>query len=580
MKYLLNINEFFSKRLEESKLSTNDIKTSSDNRYKSVRDFIANTKNETTIWSDVFKGRNRIYFDMNGTEIDKKDLIKNSKNVVLTLNNSSDLNRVEQADMVIYHSQDTIKEIVSKVLIDLGYKYFDYDNNKCSKDDKNYTTISAILSRKNIDEVYKKIDLLNKYNQRNNKNVFNKPIIIKQKETSIDDYMIVFSNHPVDLMTMSSNRPWEQTSCMRISGAHHNFVYADINNGSVVCFQTTIDDFNINSANARILYKPFIDIEDEDIAVLYSPNKVYGNPLFDFYDVSLEIVNNTFNEGIEGNFELHNDLYNDDQSQFINKYGNDITEEGITADNFWEIYTDEDASDELFGNILNECNWIGDDKYEILLPILKRIFEDLNLIGKKIVLYEYLKIIDEVFIDEENDVEDFKENYLDNLIDYFNEIDDDDDRYKYKILISCYEIIGESFVYQHLQDFYDYIFNDLKEHYNKFQKDDNYKKLLTIEALFNNDTIKNEYHRLVELYDSGKGHIKLDADNGEYLSIKKDNRTIDVYKNVIKIENDTLKIFVSIYNSDTRNWDVEDYLTMDEIDKIVRYDEDEDEDEE
>ncbi len=573
MKYLLNINEFFSKRLEESKLSSSDVKTSSDNRYNSVRDFIANTKNETTIWNDIFKGRNRIYFDMFGVELDKKELIKNSKNIVLTIKNISDLNNVDKVDTVIYHNTETIKEIVLKVLSDLGYKYNDYDNNKCSKDDKNYTTISAILSRKNIGDVYKKIDLLNKYNQRNNKNVFNKPIILKQKDSVIDinDYMIVFSNHPVDLMTMSSNRPWEQTSCMRISGSNHHYVYSDIKNGSVVCYQTLKDDFNINTPNARILYKPFIDT-DEETAVLFSPNKVYGNPKFDFYKASLEIVNNTFNEGVDGRFELHNDVYNDDQSTFISKSDNNIEEEDkINSNNFWDVYTDDDASDELFDSILNEYSWEGDDMYVILLPILKQIFVDMNQIGKKISLISYLDIINTVFIDDKNEVADFIDNYMDDLMDYFNDVDDGDDRYKYKILITCYEIIGDVFVYQHLQKFYDYIFSDLREYYSRqFNDGDNYTKLLNIGNVFNNQTIKKDYYRILDLFNSGEGSIKLDADNGEYLSIKKDNLTIDIYKSALKIESDILKVFVAIFNSDNKDWE-EDYLSVDDIFKLVKY---------
>ena len=195
----------------------------------------------------------------------------------------------------------------------------------------------------------------------------------------------------------------------------------------------------------------------------------------------------------------------------------------------------------------------------------------MNQIGKKISLISYLDIINTVFIDDKNEVADFIDNYMDDLMDYFNDVDDGDDRYKYKILITCYEIIGDVFVYQHLQKFYDYIFSDLREYYSRqFNDGDNYTKLLNIGNVFNNQTIKKDYYRILDLFNSGEGSIKLDADNGEYLSIKKDNLTIDIYKSALKIESDILKVFVAIFNSDNKDWE-EDYLSVDDIFKLVKY---------
>jgi hypothetical protein len=64
MKHLMKSSDFFSQN--ESRITDSDIKRA-DTHSRTVKEFIQKTKNKTSIWDFVFKGRNRIYFDMGGT---------------------------------------------------------------------------------------------------------------------------------------------------------------------------------------------------------------------------------------------------------------------------------------------------------------------------------------------------------------------------------------------------------------------------------------------------------------------------------------------------------------------------------
>lgn len=566
MKHILNITDFFNK-ISESKLSKSDIQASNSN-FKSVRNFITKHKNDKNIWNHVFKGRNRIYFDMYGNEIDKKHLIKNSKEITITLNNVSDLGNVDKADRVIYHSPETIKEIVTKVLTELGYLYIDYDNNRCSKDKegvKNLTSIAGILSRKNIEEVYKKIDLLNKYNQRNNKNVFNKPVIIKQKTVDDTKLMMVFSNHPVDLMTMSSNRPWEQTSCMRIGGSNHEYVYADIEYGSVVCFQTVFGDYNIEVANARLLYKPYVDTDDSDNYILYSDGKVYGDGKKDFYRKSLEVVNDTFNYGVEGTFNLHCSIYNDSQATTITKDGDYIEEANrINIYNFYEEYDSSDASSELYYELEGSAHVGSIDDYDIL----NTIFMDLNNGDKCRLLDTHLYYLKEFCVGDNEDSEIYRRDYLQPLIEIIesDECDNDDIR---NILLTSYFILGIDFVFSEFERFEDYVFdsNTIKR-FSSYDKDEvvKLKKLEAIKAIFEDETVRADYNKLNKIYDNADEDIE-SADNGFGKIIKNAHSKIELYKSKIKIKDNTLMVYVFMTNKKDNKFS-EGFIT---IDSLVNY---------
>ena len=70
----------FEQLLKESKLTHSDVNRSSDKA--NVKEFIKDTK-RSDIWKDVFAGSNRLYFDMDGRQLSKKDLINKSKTRML-----------------------------------------------------------------------------------------------------------------------------------------------------------------------------------------------------------------------------------------------------------------------------------------------------------------------------------------------------------------------------------------------------------------------------------------------------------------------------------------------------------------
>lgn len=443
----------FEQFLKESKLTHSDVNRSSDKA--NVKEFIKDTK-RSDIWKDVFAGSNRLYFDMDGRQLSKKDLINKSKTRLLDIKEVSQIEDLSDYDSISFKDQSVLKEIIIKCLTDMKYVFIDYINNKCSKysEDKNVTTISSVLNSKLVPEKYKPLDLLNRYNQRSNASYFNKPIVLK-KNNNID-YMMVFSNHPVDMLTMSSNRSWEQTSCMRISGSNHEYVYDDIEHGSVVCFQTTMDDFNINKANARILFKPYKS--EEDNSYILFGGKEYGESYDDFGYIAQKVTNKVFNKDLEGDFQLHCSLYNDNQPITISKKGGEILGGGITLADFYEYYSSSDASVQLFDKLKNELYdlhyYENDDIFK-----LSTIFNDLKTDEEKEkVLTDYLGLLELIKI-KEIDLE-----YFDNII--VNPLQLMLKNYKMNakqaqiFLLICVKIKGEAYIISNMEDYEYWFFDD------------------------------------------------------------------------------------------------------------------------
>lgn len=307
MKHIKSFKKF------ESKITNDDVYKSGN--YQNIKEFILDTKND--IWDEIFGKENRLYFDMNGNKLSKKSVMSNKSNTLL-LKDINDLYNIEKYDNFIYDNNVILKDIVMKILNDLKFIYIDYENNKCSKisSHKNVTTISSILSSKLIGE-YRKIDILNKYQNRYNINVLHQPVI------GNNEYMIVLSRHPVDMLAMSTGRKWHADSCMKITNKKHKYIYADIKAGSVICYQTNISDYNINTPIARILFKPYRNENDFNDIVLYG-DKIYGKSSNNFAKISNEIVNKLFNHTNDGFYNLDDSLYADDKLSRITLSNNEI----------------------------------------------------------------------------------------------------------------------------------------------------------------------------------------------------------------------------------------------------------------
>ena len=96
-----------------------------------------------------------------------------------------------------------------------------------------------------------------------------------------EDLMMVFSSAKYDITGMSTGRDlpefgdWD--SCMNvIHGSNRRYVKLDIQEGSIICYLTTVSDTNLQRALGRVLIKPYLNTEDKKDVVLYTEFKTYG----------------------------------------------------------------------------------------------------------------------------------------------------------------------------------------------------------------------------------------------------------------------------------------------------------------
>jgi hypothetical protein len=225
-------------------------------------------------YADIFNGEYRIYIPLDGNASD--DIIPAKPNP-----------KVEQ-------------EVNSA-----GYEIEDYRSGIASKDNgKRKIKIGKILKDPET------IKLFNQDPVRAN---------AKTKEQ-----IVVISRHPYDIAGMSTDRGW--TSCMNlvtkpgyINNSH--FIPLDIKEGTLVAYLINTDDKNINSPSARMLIKPFVNVEDgtnepkdsEDPEVAFGiEDVIYGTGTGRFKKTVVEWVNhiNSTNK-LHGVFKLSPGLYAD-----------------------------------------------------------------------------------------------------------------------------------------------------------------------------------------------------------------------------------------------------------------------------
>lgn len=137
-----------------------------------------------------------------------------------------------------------------------------------------------------------------------------------QRAAHKDEYTCVISCHPYDVLTMSTGRRWDMTSCMRLDqpgktmgGSNKHIVARDIAEGTLVAYAISPEDTNINKPHARLLIKPF---HGPDKSILFRvESSVYGTPVPGFKETVsrfLRQVNATAKAGV---YRLAEGLYND-----------------------------------------------------------------------------------------------------------------------------------------------------------------------------------------------------------------------------------------------------------------------------
>jgi hypothetical protein len=127
-----------------------------------------------------------------------------------------------------------------------------------------------------------------------------------------EDLMIIFSSAKYDIIGMSTGRDSYWDSCMNvIKGSNRRYVKLDIQEGSIICYLTTVSDTNLQKALGRVLIKPYLNTEDKKDVVLYAELKTYGkipNP-DKFMDEVDDYMEKT--QKLSGSYERLGCLYGD-----------------------------------------------------------------------------------------------------------------------------------------------------------------------------------------------------------------------------------------------------------------------------
>jgi hypothetical protein len=192
---------------------------------------------------------------------------------------------------------------IEDVLKKNGYEVVDYYANKAKKIGDEKT---------NFENLPKIGRLLNRFDKDLHTLYATDKDVIK----SDNEYKIVISRHPYDVVGMTTDRKWN--SCMDIrAGVNKHYVMRDIKHGTLVAYVIKNDDLNINKPINRVLIKPFVN-DENDKTLLGVEDKVYVG----IYDKEVEgfkdTVENWFAQkqgDIDNSYYLKDTLYPDGRTR-------------------------------------------------------------------------------------------------------------------------------------------------------------------------------------------------------------------------------------------------------------------------
>jgi len=166
------------------------------------------------------------------------------------------------------------------------------------------------------------------------------------RNSSQSEYVVVISRHPYDIAGMTSGRAWEDESCMNLdSGSDRRYVPLDIKEGTFVAYLIKNTDKNIESPSARVLIKPFINLDGSGEVAFGVETKVYGKPSPEFQQTVVDWVDSiNKKKKLNGIFEFNQKLYNDSlKGKKIKVFGDNpseqeqlkaVSRQGISIQNF------------------------------------------------------------------------------------------------------------------------------------------------------------------------------------------------------------------------------------------------------
>lgn len=212
-------------------------------------------------YNQIFQGKDRLYYDFT---YEKPDIsIK------------SDL-------------QKKIEEVLSKN----GYYVADYAKGLATKEGDS----------KNIFKIQK---LLVKFGEMSLRNEMDAdPFRFSAKKAT---KKVVISRHGIDLAGQSTGRDW--VSCKNIiSGIKKEYVWTEIEQGSLIAYLIEAEDLNIQKPIARILIGVYINKEDPSDFILYPDISVYGNYRKDDFKIFVtnwcESENARVSKNYSGSYDL------------------------------------------------------------------------------------------------------------------------------------------------------------------------------------------------------------------------------------------------------------------------------------
>ena len=191
-------------------------------------------------------------------------------------------------------SDYTIINMIKDALNGTKYSLYDYDDALVKDENGRLIKLNKALEKIGGNE-----DLIKKINTDATR------MPSKKREK-----IIVFSKHPYDLAGMAQGRGWEQYSCMRFSQYGRDKIPCDIEEGTIIAYLTMPNDTNLQSPTARILIKPFTNVDNKNQIVYFPEARHYGTTSEKF-KIAIENILEDINNGIVGSFTLNQKLYPD-----------------------------------------------------------------------------------------------------------------------------------------------------------------------------------------------------------------------------------------------------------------------------
>lgn len=204
--------------------------------------------------------------------------------------------------------------------------------------------------------------------------IFNTDPIRQHTKNTNDDHQVVISRDPYDVAGMTSGRPWEDTSCMRLpysynegdsGGAYHRRIAEDYAHHTMVAYLTHKGDDKAENPIARTLLKRFTNSQGHDI---WRPEtRPYGKGSDSFTNTVSKFAEKEM-PGADG-FSYHKqaDLYDDDGRNHITG--------GVPASSFDSIpFAHKSRPTKIVSSKYNELEQFHTDNDEPSLHIIQTSF--------------------------------------------------------------------------------------------------------------------------------------------------------------------------------------------------------------